>query len=182
MRRNHAFKTTCVTLVGVLVGLEGISSCRSNAASDSTKSGGPRPDSEATSSSASAHSSSREPTLASAIGSTSIISPELAASDGDAAVIRQMQLHGLELSKPRTTEFFLYFGTEASASAACHDLESRMAKIEIAAPEGDIRSWACHAWAPVVVTLPTVHQFRRDLEQVAASRGGEYDGWEVDAR
>ena len=126
--------------------------------------------------------SARDAKPTTSVSAEDLIPEDVAASDSDAALIRHMQLAGLDLSKPRELEFFLYFQSKEAADAACQSAAAHMERVMVEPPDENVTSWTCKCWASAVVTLPTIHRFGAELERIATAGGGDYDGWEVDAR
>jgi hypothetical protein len=97
-------------------------------------------------------------------------------ADLDEAVLIQLKNAGSDLSKPHKIEFFLYFPTQADAEQA--ELQIRHAnfgaEIRRAAKGND---WLCLATKTMVPDLPALQKIRREFNALAASLGGEYDGW-----
>ena len=97
-------------------------------------------------------------------------------TDLDAAVLAQLRKAGSNLSKPHKIEFFLYFPSEAVANEA--GARAKQAGFDV-----DVRraakgpDWLCFATKTMVPQLAALQRIRREFDALAASLGGEYDGW-----
>src|SRR6185369_14901870 len=98
------------------------------------------------------------------------------APDQDQQVLDQLKKAGSDLSKPHNIDFFLYFQTEASASAAAKDIggEVDSVKVELAA---DQKTWLCFAHKRMVPDHDKLVALRKHFDAVARQGGGIYDGW-----
>ena len=99
--------------------------------------------------------------------------------DPDAAVLEQLKKAGSDLTKVHAPEFFLYFPLEAAAREAARRLETEgYAAIARPSANGD-GTWLCLATKQMVPRYEALTAIRRDLEELAAGLGGEYDGWGI---
>jgi regulator of RNase E activity RraB len=97
-------------------------------------------------------------------------------TDPDAAVLAQLKKAGSDLSKPHQIEFFLYFQTESLAQQAALEIREKRFSVEVKrAAQGD--NWLCFATKAIVPDLTALQDIRRQFNELAASKGGEYDGW-----
>jgi len=96
--------------------------------------------------------------------------------DGDLAVLRRLAKGGSNLSKSHPIDFFLYFPNEQAAEGAAAELRNDGfgAQVQRGADEGN---WLCHATRSLVPAHAELVAIRARLEGIAASRGGQYDGW-----
>jgi hypothetical protein len=98
--------------------------------------------------------------------------------DPDEAVIIQLKKAGSDLSKPHTIDFYLYLPTESAADQAATRMRQTgfQAKVERAAKGDD---WLCLGTKQVIPELSTIQGITRDLDALAKSLHGVYDGWEA---
>ena len=96
--------------------------------------------------------------------------------DPDGQFLKQLLAAGSDLSKPHNVDFFLYFPGERVASRACSQLaaEGFVGKVDRAA-KGP--GWLCFVTKRLVPTHAAMVTIRRRMEGLAATGGGEYDGW-----
>lgn len=94
---------------------------------------------------------------------------------GDLQVIAQMNM-GWDLTAERLVEHFLYFPTEAAAQDVGATLRSRGYDAQIA-PGADGVNWVVQASVRIVVAPEAITSQRRELTELAPTKGGEYDGW-----
>ena len=84
---------------------------------------------------------------------------------------------GAKAESPRESEFFLCFTSDVKAKAAADELRSRRVPHELVEPSHDIPEWMVFLRG----RSPLVPDFLRETvdlcEQVAATYGGEYEGW-----
>ncbi|MGD1018834.1 MAG: ribonuclease E inhibitor RraB [Verrucomicrobiia bacterium] len=94
----------------------------------------------------------------------------------DEAVLVQLKNAGVDLSKPRTVEFFLYLPTQATAEEAADQVrkDGFQAEVKPSAKGGD---WLCFMTKTMPPTLPELQKIRRDFEAIATTLHGQYDGW-----
>ena len=110
------------------------------------------------------------------LGSIFKTSGALPKTDPDEEVLAQLKKAGADLSKPHKIEFFLYFPEETAAKEAG-------ARIKQAGFDVDVRraaqgpEWLCFATRAMVPELAALQKIRREFVALAASFGGEYDGW-----
>ena len=98
--------------------------------------------------------------------------------DLDEAVLVQLKKAGSDLSKPHKIDFYLYFPTKSVAEQAA--LSLRRTGFEVVVKKGaDDKNWLCLATKPMILDLPAIRQTQHDLDRLAASLKGNYDGWEA---
>src|SRR5580765_2841786 len=98
--------------------------------------------------------------------------------DIDEATLVQLRKAGSDLTKPHTMDFYLYFPTESAARQAAARMTDTGFQVEIKkAPKGN--EWLCLGTKKVVPELNTIQGMTRDLNSLAKSLGGNYDGWEA---
>ena len=103
-------------------------------------------------------------------------------AEQDRLVLLQLQGRGANLTRPRHVLHYLYFGDEAHARSAAHDIDGAGYEVTISPPDDTVAEWSVRAEATRVVDTTTVDAFRSWFEQVAAEHAGEYDGWEAAAQ
>jgi hypothetical protein len=93
-------------------------------------------------------------------------------------VIAQLRKQGSDLLRPHSMEFYFYFPTQAGAEQAAGDLRAKgfWVKTDRAAVRDQ---WLCLASRRLVPDERTLDQWGQWFERVAATHGGEYDGWEA---
>ncbi len=97
-------------------------------------------------------------------------------ADPDREVLVQLKKAGSNLSKPHDVEFFLYFPSKAVAEQAASKVRAAGFVVEVRpAAKGD--DWLCFATRQMVPDFGALEQIRKDFTVLAASLGGEYDGW-----
>jgi hypothetical protein len=98
--------------------------------------------------------------------------------DPDEAVIIQLRKAGSDLSKPHTIDFYLYFPSESAAEQAAARIRQTGFAAEVKrAAKGD--DWLCLGTKKVIHELSTIQGITRDLNELANSLHGDYDGWEA---
>jgi hypothetical protein len=103
----------------------------------------------------------------------------IAATSPDGAALEQLRLAGSDMDNPHRFVHYLYFPRKQNAVRAGQALEAEHFVVEVA-PAAEGTNWlvlATHSVEPVVETIEPV---RLRLEKLAASFGGEYDGWEAE--
>ena len=96
--------------------------------------------------------------------------------DPDQAVLVQLRKAGSDLAKMHAIEFFLYFPSQDSAEQAKNQVLTAGFQAEVKrAAQGD--SWLCFATKQIVPELVTLQKIRKGFDALAASLGGDYDGW-----
>jgi hypothetical protein len=97
-------------------------------------------------------------------------------TDPDEAVLAQLRKAGSNLSKYHKIEFFLYFPKETIAKEAGQRIKQAGFDVEVRrAAKGP--DWLCFATRTMVPELAALQRIRRKFNAIAASLGGEYDGW-----
>jgi|SRR6185369_4833560 len=98
--------------------------------------------------------------------------------DPEEAVIIQLRKAGSDLSKSHSIDFYLYFADESAAQQAAVRMRQTGYQAEVKrAAKGE--NWLCLATKQVVPELTTIQGITRDLDALAKSLHGEYDGWEA---
>jgi hypothetical protein len=86
----------------------------------------------------------------------------------------QLKKAGDDLSKPHKIEFVLSFPSQSIADQAAPRLKTAGYDIEV---KQDGRDWRCLATKTMIPELVALEKIHRDMDEVAASLGGRYDGW-----
>jgi hypothetical protein len=106
--------------------------------------------------------------------------PETTA-DVDDLLLRQLAGLGADLSQPRHVLHYLYFGDEASATAAERQVANAGYETTLTPPDENIAQWSLRAETHGVINSSTIEEIRTLFETAARDNGGEYDGWEAAA-
>lgn len=104
-----------------------------------------------------------------------------APQSADDLLLSQLAALGADLSQPRHVLHYLYFGDEASATAAERQVASAGYETTLNPPDESIPQWSLRAETHGVVNGSTIEAIRTLFETVAEEHGGEYDGWEAAA-
>jgi hypothetical protein len=97
----------------------------------------------------------------------------------DKISIKQLRKLGADLSRPRHVLHFVYFDDEQSASSAAEAIAEGGYTTEVEPPSDTVDQWLVRSESMRVVDDSTVPVYRHWFEEIAASHGGEYDGWEA---
>ena len=100
------------------------------------------------------------------------------APDADEAVIVQLRKAGSDLTKPHAIEFYLYFPSESAAGQAATRIRQMGFQADVS-PGAQGEPWLCLGTKKVIPALTTIRAITRDLNALAKSLAGEYDGWEA---
>ena len=96
--------------------------------------------------------------------------------DLDESVLIQLKKAGSDLSKTHKIEFFLYFPTQAKAEQAAQQIKASSFNVEVKqAAQGN--DWLCYTTKAMVPDLVALQKIRKDFDSIAASLGGQSDGW-----
>ena len=95
-------------------------------------------------------------------------------ADLDARLIAEMTAAGFDLAQPLPVEHVLTFREERSARQVVALLAGLGGELRIGHSG---RRWVVHLTLPMRVTPERIAALREQLEAVAASHAGEYDGW-----
>lgn len=107
-------------------------------------------------------------------------SEQLGLRKDDLLVMGQLIEHGADLTQPRHTRHYLYFGDGAAAGRAGDQARDEGFEVAVREPGGGIRDWAVICEKDGVVLDPDTVRANSDLfESLAATHDGEYDGWEA---
>lgn len=93
--------------------------------------------------------------------------------------LEQMGRQGWDLSATYRLTHYLYFGRKRLAARAAEDLRRRGWTVEVNRSVGE-DDWLVLASHETVMSEDELLRLRDELEALAASIGGEYDGWEVE--
>lgn len=86
---------------------------------------------------------------------------------------------GDTLRAVRPVSHYLYFPSEAAAREAAATLEEEGYKTEVQ-PGADNKNWLTLATQDLAPTVQAIASTRSEMESLADSLGGEYDGWETE--
>lgn len=93
-------------------------------------------------------------------------------------MIQQLRLAGSDMSKPHSTEFFVYCPEQDQVSAAERAIAALGYRTEIS-PKDDELPWGVIAAATFIPTSQEVRRRESQLEVAASDAGCSYDGWEA---
>lgn len=99
--------------------------------------------------------------------------------DADLRVLERLRELGCDASRPRGTRHFIYAPTRDDAHAIAGVLERQGWETSI---QEDDEIALVTASCLRVLTGPLVRETRAHLTALASQHGGQYDGWEADAR
>jgi len=103
--------------------------------------------------------------------------------DGDRMIVEQLRGLGANLSLPREVLHYLYLPSEPAAAAASEELRKAgfTTKTSPAAGPSGPNPWLVLATTEEVVSVESARVARETFTALAATHGGEYDGWEAGA-
>ena len=99
--------------------------------------------------------------------------------DADLRVLERLREMGCDSARPRGTRHFIYAPTRDEAHAIAGVLERQGWETSI---QEDEEIALVTASCLRVLTGPLVRETRAHLTALASQHGGQYDGWEADAR
>lgn len=99
--------------------------------------------------------------------------------DADLRVLERLREMGCDAARPRGTRHFIYAPTRDDAQAIAGVLERQGWETWI---QEDDEIALVTASCLRVLTGPLVRETRAHLTALASQHGGQYDGWEADAR
>jgi regulator of RNase E activity RraB len=94
----------------------------------------------------------------------------------DGQVIQQLKNAGSNLSKEHPVEFFIYAPNKEAAESIVTRIEIDGFKSKVEKSEAD-ELWLVFAVKIMIPNEQKLLKIRADLEKVASSVSGEYDGW-----
>jgi Regulator of ribonuclease activity B len=97
----------------------------------------------------------------------------------DAEVIENLKRAGSDLSKPHATEFYLYFARESSAREASIELRDAGYQLHRIGASSKAGEWVVIAGRNIVPTLAEITRLTSELNRLARTHKGVYDGWEA---
>src|SRR3954454_1547442 len=105
-----------------------------------------------------------------------------AQGDLDRQLIAELKSFGCDLSQPRDTRFFLYFGDFGDAEDAAHAVRAEGFETWIeprAGAEAQAEPWRLVASRELVVDETSVAEIRALLGRIAVAHWGRLGGWEA---
>jgi hypothetical protein len=96
--------------------------------------------------------------------------------DRDGQTLAQLVKAGSDLSKPHNLEFFLYFPEQHVAEATAQQLMQLGFQAKVT-PAANGPEWLCLATRTVVPSHKLLLEISAQMDALAHSGGGEYDGW-----
>lgn len=101
----------------------------------------------------------------------------------DQLVLDQLTQLGVDTSRPRVIEHFLYFTSERSANEAAVEAVALGCRTNVAPPIPEIPDWGLLClWDVESVGIESISAHRAALEGIAEVHGGYYDGWGTPVR
>jgi hypothetical protein len=104
-------------------------------------------------------------------------SQEVTLEAEDAQVLKMLAAAGADLSKEHLIDFFLVASTKQQAKALTTALTQRGYRSVRTARDHKSGNWGVHVTRNLIPTLDAMVNTTRDLEDLAKSFGGTYDGW-----
>jgi hypothetical protein len=98
-------------------------------------------------------------------------------SEGDARTVEQLRQAGSDTSKPHAMEFFLYLPTNRAAQDVASLVRGMGYQAQVEPSKGGDSRWLCLATRSMIPEVAALRSIRRSFTTLAASNGGEYDGW-----
>lgn len=99
--------------------------------------------------------------------------------DLDDLTLQQLEAAGADLRKETEMLFFLYFPTEGHAQSAAAVARREGFSASVTAPPPGFDEWNTQLTRYMVPDRAAIKATRARLEELAASLGGEFDGWEA---
>lgn len=103
----------------------------------------------------------------------------LQSASPDGAVLSKLHQLDSDVSKPRPTNFYLYFPSRQNAELARIELLDSGFSVEIQ-KSAKGQDWLCLASKELVPGLTVLTSLRKRFSDLARRLGGEYDGWETE--
>lgn len=97
----------------------------------------------------------------------------------DATAVEQLERAGSNLTKPHNIVFYMYFPTSSGAWRTFDQLKAMKYEVEVRLPQEDIRQWQVQVTRSMRPNAKELESLRYFFEDMAASHGGEYDGWDT---
>lgn len=101
------------------------------------------------------------------------------AEQQDALVIDNLRAAGSDLGKPHEIDFWLYFPSKSSATAAAAEMRSVGYLVLSVDQQPGRADWRLRAQRRMLPRLDSMVATTRTLEAIAQRNGGDYDGWET---
>jgi hypothetical protein len=102
---------------------------------------------------------------------------------GDKVVLRQLEAHGADLSKPTRFIHYLLFPDRERAIGAGKLIADHLGyDVRGSAPQQPEGAWIVMAEREEIPTLGNIDRMRQALTLAADQHGGEYDEWEAAIR
>lgn len=108
-----------------------------------------------------------------------LLAPGCGKADPDAEILDRLKAQGVDLTKPQTIDFFLFFGSQPDATKAADQIRPMGFTIEIRSPRGSAPDWVCHASKTMIPEAPALRTLRQKFETIASAQSGGYDGWSI---
>ena len=110
-------------------------------------------------------------------GAAAMTAP-IGSGEADAQTLLALRNAGADLTKPTEVNFYLYFPTREAAERAADS--ARTPSFTAKVGEGaDGKSWLCRVSGEMVPSESAIRAASTRLQALAATLGGEYDGWEA---
>ncbi len=97
----------------------------------------------------------------------------------DRRVLELLTELGSDTKKPHEVSFWIYIPVEEQAYQAAKELEKQQFDVELVPPSDGHNTWLCLAYKHFVPRFAAIERYRKQLTDLAARFGGEFDGWEM---
>lgn len=98
--------------------------------------------------------------------------------DWDAKQISQLRSLGSDPFQPHQVDFFFGLPSEAACEGLRRDLEGEGFTIDVKpVPQAVDQPFSLHASKSMRLSVPDMQALSRRFTELAASHGGQYDGW-----
>jgi regulator of RNase E activity RraB len=94
-------------------------------------------------------------------------------------VFETLREEGSDLSRPRSTDFYVYFRTREGADAAAEAVRAEGYDVRSSADPESERPWLVLASRQLVVEEGSIEEAEAFFRKLAEQHDGEYDGWET---
>jgi hypothetical protein len=98
-------------------------------------------------------------------------------ADLDTQTVEHLRQAGSDLSKPHDLEFFLYLPSSRAAQEVASLIRGMGYEARVEPAKGADSKWLCLATRSMIPKTAALRSIRTSFTRLAASNGGEYDGW-----
>lgn len=99
--------------------------------------------------------------------------------EGDQQVLAELERAGADLSKATHVIHYAYFPDRRSAEHAHEAAGAAGPAASVRPPGAGDQSWVLVVEQTIVPSLENISTAREEISAIAATSGGEYDGWEA---